>query len=406
VITINDQLAGDFYWPNIGSYETTLEFPQTALISGTNYLTIHVPVDGGITYDYFYMNWFEIISQRQYKAVDDSLQFKAAPGEWEVQVRNFSTETIDLLDISDPLHPVRITGAEALLEEGRYKLRFDSNQPAESRYYAFTPANRTAPKSVILDVPSDLHSTSNGADYIIISHKDFLSAIQPLANLRSSEGLRVDIVDVQDIYDEFSAGLLDPYAIHDFLAHAYANWQPPAPLYVLLVGDGNYDFKNYLGTNVINYIPPILEDVDRYALKQTAADNRFVTVAGDDLLPDMHLGRFPVRTAAETTATVNKLLTYALLPTGDWVYKTTFVADNADSGGDFPYYSDLIADHDLPAMYWREKLYYTRRQHRSSNTRRLSGGYEQRALAGQFCRPWRLYLLVLFLMGFGCRRNV
>ena len=274
-------------------------------------------------------------------------------------MRNFSTETIDLLDISDPLHPVRITGAEAPLEEGSYKLRFDSNQPAESSYYAFTKAGRSAPKALIADTPSDLHSASNGADYIIISHKDFLSAIQPLADLRSSEGLRVDVVDVQDVYDEFSAGLLDPNAIHDFLAHAYASWQPPAPLYVLLVGDGHYDFKNYLGTNVINYIPPYLEDVDRFALKETAADNRFVTVAGEDLLPDMHLGRFPVRTAAQTTAVVNKLLTYALPPTGDWVYKTTFVADNPDSGGNFPNYSDIIADNDLPAIYWREKLYYT-----------------------------------------------
>ena len=171
--------------------------------------------------------------------------------------------------------------------------------------------------------------------------------------------MRVAVVDVQDVYDEFSAGLLDPYAIHDFLAYAYASWQPPAPLYVLLVGDGHYDFKNYLGSNFVNYIPPILEDVDRFALKQTAADNRFVTIAGEDLLPDMHLGRFPVRTAAETTAIVNKLLTYALPTTGDWIYKTTFVADNPDTGGDFHYFSNLIADNDLPAIYWREKLYYT-----------------------------------------------
>ena len=101
---------------------------------------------------------------------------------------NFSTETIDLLDISDPFHPVRITGAEALLEEGRINLRFDNDQPTERDFYAITTEKRSAPKAIFADLPSDLHSASNGADYIIISHQDFLSAIQPLADLRSSEG--------------------------------------------------------------------------------------------------------------------------------------------------------------------------------------------------------------------------
>ncbi len=228
-----------------------------------------------------------------------------------------------------------------------------------AQYYAFGPAARAAPKSIIADSPSDLHNSSNAADLIIISHADFISAIQPLAALRRTEGMRVVVVNVQDVYDEFSAGLIDPVAIRDFLAYAYASWQPPAPLYVLLVGDGHYDFKNYMATNVVNYIPPYLEDVDKFTLKETAADNRFVTFVGADFLPDMHLGRLPVRTAAQATSIVNKLLTYALPPSGDWVYKTSFVADTPDpAAGDFHDYSDLIADNDLPAIYWREKLYY------------------------------------------------
>ncbi len=87
----------------------------------------------------------------------------------------------------------------------------------------------------------------NGADYILITHPDFYDAVQPLADYRHGQGLRVKRIDVQDVYDEFNAGLADPEAIRSFLEYAYTNWQAPAPAYVVLVGDGNVDPKNYQG---------------------------------------------------------------------------------------------------------------------------------------------------------------
>ncbi len=38
------------------------------------------------------------------------------------------------------------------------------------------------------------------------------------------------MVEVQDVYDEFGYGIIDPDAIHDFLAYAYSNWESPARL--------------------------------------------------------------------------------------------------------------------------------------------------------------------------------
>ena len=53
--------------------------------------------------------------------------------------------------------------------------------------------------------------------------------LDDLAALRQSQGLRVKVVDVQDIYDEFSYGMVTPQAIKDFLTYAYENWAAPAP---------------------------------------------------------------------------------------------------------------------------------------------------------------------------------
>ena len=145
-------------------------------------------------------------------------------------------------------------------------------------------------------------SPTNNADYIAIVHASLASAIQPLLDRRAAEGLRVKKVDVQDIYDEVSGGRVDPEAIRTFLAYAYQQWNQggPRPTYVLLVGDGHYDFKNHAATNLPNLIPPYLLHVDPF-LGETAADNRYASVDGpDDFLPDMHIGRIPGQDARPT----------------------------------------------------------------------------------------------------------
>ena len=67
------------------------------------------------------------------------------------------------------------------------------------------------------------------------------------------------------------------------------------PRYVLLVGDGHYDFKNVTGTPQLNLIPPYLIPIDPW-IGETAADNRYVSVDGTaDFMPDMAIGRIPRR---------------------------------------------------------------------------------------------------------------
>ncbi len=169
-------------------------------------------------------------------------------------------------------------------------------------------------------------------------------------------------VDVQDIYDEFSFGRRDPEAIRSFLSYAYHCWNgadctpgpggaPHPPPYVLLVGDGHYDFTGVSGTTYPNLIPPYLIHIDPW-LGETAADNRFVSVDGpDDYLPDMAIGRIPARTPADVTAAVNKIMAYeTTAPSGDWQQRVVFVADNnLDPAGDFHAFSDEVRLNWLPA---------------------------------------------------------
>jgi hypothetical protein len=139
--------------------------------------------------------------------------------------------------------------------------------------------------------------------------------------------LRVELVRVTDVYDEFSGGVFTPQAIRDFLTYAYANWQPPAPTYVLLVGDANMDYLDRFGTGSLNYVPTYV--FDARDLGQTANDTWFACVDGADPLPDLLLGRLSARSRADVQAMVSKIVAYETdLAPGGWVTRTLFVADD------------------------------------------------------------------------------
>ena len=355
---INDTLIGEGYWDGATAFDQELSFDQRLLTSGQNTITIEAPGDTGAEREIGYVNWLEVDYWRTYEAAGESLSFDGeGSGQQLFQVTGWASEPVLLLDVTDPLLPVRLVNAEVVSEGASKTLRFSDEVSGETHYRAATEAGLQNPEEILLDTPSTLRSPTNSADYIIISHPLFLSSVEPLAELRRSQGLQVKVVDVTDVYDEFNYGIVHPEAIHDFLDYAFHNWNP-RPAYVLLVGDGTFDPRDFLGTGTPTFIPPYLLCVDPIAC-ETAADNRYVTVEGEDIFPDLHLGRLPVNSVAEAQAVVQKLLTYdQSLPPGDWLYRILFVADNADQAGDFPALSNAVADHLLSPFYQAQKIYY------------------------------------------------
>ena len=272
---------------------------------------------------------------------------------------DFLTDTIEVFDITDPLGVTRILSTTVVASDS-YSLKFEDTIVGEHHYVALTPAQYQSPLDIVEDGPSSLKDTSNRADYLVITHPDFYDAVLPLRDHREAEGLDTVVVDVQDVYDEFSYGIFDPRAIRDFISYTLAYWRDPEepPSYVLLVGDGNYDFKDNLGHGEPNYIPPYLVYTDEW-VGEADADNRYVCVSGDDILPDMHLGRLPAQTAGQASAMVTKIINYEQnLPEGDWRRQVLFVADNPDDAGDFRALSDDIVDNHLLPPYTAEKAYY------------------------------------------------
>lgn len=216
------------------------------------------------------------------------------------------------------------------------------------------------PDEIILDGRSDLRSVTRRADYIMITHRDLRSAVEPLAELHRRRGLDVVVVDVQDIFDEFNGGIVHPRAIRDFLEFAWTSWQRPAPRFVLLAGDASWDYKNataddrryadwtYEPRDVRNFIKngstPYAEgaELNHRNLVPTwsyptyeghaASDNWFVCLDGDDDLPEMAIGRIPVVTGDELRGVVSKIVAAVDHPeVGPWRRDVLFITNESVS---------------------------------------------------------------------------
>ena len=140
------------------------------------------------------------------------------------------------------------------------------------------------------------------------------------------------MIDVEDIYDEFSFGAKSPQALRNFLYRARDYWQRP-PRFVLLVGDASFDPRNYLGLGDFDVVPTKL--IDTFYL-ETASDDWFVDFNNDGL-PAIPVGRIPVRTAEEAALVVSKIIAYENAEAGTWADQALTVADKMEGDDSFSF---------------------------------------------------------------------
>ena len=205
---------------------------------------------------------------------------------------------------------------------------------------------------VQVDIPSDLKKGENAADYLIISPRDFTGTAEALAQFRSSRYSQTMIVWLDDIYDEFSFGREDPFAIPNFMNHVNTTWSA-VPSNVLLIGKGTLDHKDRMGYSD-SFLPVIFTDTP-WAL--AASDDRLLGGNGD---APFAFGRLPITSDEQGLAYVEKLTLYENSLPGNQTPHAVLVADNPDDGGNFHLNTDLLADRLLDTLGFASatKLYH------------------------------------------------
>ena len=320
-VYLNGTLLGDVAFDGLKQVIFRAAIPDGLLKEGSNSVRIESVGDTGASRDAVYLDWIELGYFKSYVASDNFLLANSPRGvrgkRISYQVTNFHDQNIWVYDVSDTVL-IDSVQVEAY-ENGKYYARFSDSITCPKTYVITTATALLTPARIVRDVPSDLKNPANSADYLIVTARPFQKAAEELAAYRAqANGFRTRVVDVQDIYDQFSYGIFSPPAIRKFLKFTAENWQPPAPSYVLFFGDGTWDYKHHLkNSREKNFVPPIANPV---------SDNRYVAFDDTDpYVPQMFAGRLPVKTPEQAADVVEKIKQYADEPPALWKKQVTFL---------------------------------------------------------------------------------
>lgn len=347
--SLNDQNLGDLLIPAI--IDPARRFYDTRAISGvddfsisadqvspSNSLNLNISYDAPLSNSIGYLDKF-LITYETNLAYKQKATFFQNPQSIENEINTYQLQknADDLLiwDITDHLNP-----ENQLFDLDGNTLTFSDEGNEFKKYVAFKPQDALAPISAKLVQNQNLRGSSV-PELIIVTPPKFITEANRLASHRRSfDNMQVDVVTINQVYNEFSSGMQDVTALKDYMR--YLKNKSISLKYLLLFGDCSYDYKNRLISNT-NYIPVYQARNSEHLLYNYSSDDYFGFLEDDegewienfngDHTVDIGIGRLPIKSLQEAKDVVDKIIRYetgtGIL--GKWRNKIHFVADDEDN---------------------------------------------------------------------------
>ncbi len=313
----------------------------SSLIGGNNVLEIqHIGNDEGCE---VYLDFLEVMVHRPFVAENNYIHFRdVLPGNTtkEYRIVGLPSENNTIWDISDITNVKKVEP----LQNGETIVFQDSTRNTRHvDYYVFSSgAIRNIEGMQVLDNHPNLRDPFRKAEFIIITPDEFYDAIEFLEVARETQipnRLETERVKLSEIFLEFSSSVKDVTAIRDFIHYVYENWSDTLK-YVLLFGDGHYDYRNIRLPDIPNLIPPFeitnkpnqTPEVD-----SRETDNYYVALGMTGNLgeidPFLSIARLPINSAEQIEIYRDKIDKYSKSYTVDpekngWQSWLTFVSDD------------------------------------------------------------------------------
>jgi hypothetical protein len=183
----------------------------------------------------------------QYRFRDSKTVQKNSKSEFTI----LTDQAIQVWDVTSKTNPKQLTLTQ---QSGSVSFIYPTDSLIE---FAVTSAsNYYSPHFVSKIANQDLHSITQ-ADLLIVTPVDFIVQANRLATIHQKLGEKVVVARLDQIYNEFSSGSVDPTAIKLFAKMVYERnkTNPSKSLKnLLLFGDGTFDPKNRVANN--NYWVP------------------------------------------------------------------------------------------------------------------------------------------------------
>jgi len=258
-----------------------------------------------------------------------------------------SDAPVTVWDVTDPADITEVNSAEM-----NGLTAWVNDFGAGRKYAAFTPgAALPAPDFVGSVANQNLHGLDT-PDMVIFALPELMAASRRIAELHASAArpLKVEVIDVEQAYNEFASGAPDVSALRKCLKMLYdrgGQGEGGASLrYALLMGRASYDNRRLTSAfdskSAPGVIPCWLGGTRREQLSDNSgfgtddfiamlADGSGVSKGIDDLL--VAVGRIPAHNAAEAMQAADKLAKYMQSSKpGTWRNSFVFLADDGDDG--------------------------------------------------------------------------
>ena len=279
-----------------------------------------------------FLDYVELYGWRQLKRVGHLFPFKLMKSQFgygasTIWIQNSSADYI-LWDVTEPMNPIRqevvVTGSNMM---------FAIDEIVEKRYMLFHPSAALEVEHWQRIANQNVHAIAE-ADMLILTSSVFREQAQALADYHAAlDGLHSVVVDVNEIYNEFSTGVPDPTGIRDFVRMVYLRSGGNLK-YLTLFGRASFDFRNIKGVGH-NFVP-CYETLDKPEYELSFCTDDYFGLMDDNEgtnsegKVDLGIGRISVSTVEEAETILGKIKHYNDLATvhGDWKTNLLLFADD------------------------------------------------------------------------------
>ena len=357
----------EFYFGNMVDSSRTYTVDASS-IDGENAKIVMFRTEGASRL-YTFMNWVKISYDALYRATSNGphneIDFHAGDdsGARPLAVTGFTSSDIGLIEITDPRQPevVRLSAANILADGETWTVSIQPSQSGQKRrFYAAAnwstdgiPEYRYYESVPVPEQSNPTQLAGSEPDLVVIVHEEFAEAAERWVEhrrLRSGGDLEIHVVKLQDVFNWYSGGLRDPWAIKRFATHAINHWGSWA---LTLVGDANENVRelkvlaaardwsrdwvptHYHVQHAVSGQPELLASDKWYATLEEGLDYP------DDEFPDnvrlpweMYVGRLACNSVAELNLMIDKIMTVEnVQPAQTWRRRGIWISDDAWSNG-------------------------------------------------------------------------
>jgi len=326
IVSFNGVAVADRTFDGLVDASMKVSLSAGVVREGANTLTITVAGDTGFDFDLVHVESYGLTYPRAFVSENNRLTFVGNAGKFEVS--QLTSPDVVVYGMNGRT-PIRFTQVSTVpTGSGAFRAIFAGFSGRTTTYLVSTVGALRKPSLALARPQVDL--LAGRATYLVISHPSFLDGLDALVAARRTQGFTVKVVNVEDIYAQYSGGVFNPAALRRYLRVAR---QRLGVTHVLLVGGDTYDYHDYLGVGSTSFVPTLYaqtDDIVRFA----PSDGLLADVDGDQV-PDLAIGRFPVRTRQELAVMITKTLAYSSRGK-----RSVFAADAMDEATSFSQLSD------------------------------------------------------------------